>query len=57
MSGPGLFGDMFDFDNDGKLDWFEEAAEMHFYQEQIDEDKKKKKKYPWEDSDTDENSD
>ena len=25
--GPGLFGDMFDFDGDGELDGFEEAME------------------------------
>lgn len=29
----GLFGDMFDFNHDGKLDGFEEAAEaMHFHE-------------------------
>ena len=28
--GKGIFGGMFDFDNDGKLDTFEHAAEFQF---------------------------
>ena len=28
--GKGIFGGMFDFDNDGKLDAFEHAAEFQF---------------------------
>lgn len=27
---PGFFGDMFDFDRNGDLDFFEQAAEMTF---------------------------
>lgn len=32
---PGLFGDMFDFNRDGKLDSFEQAAEFMFFEEVI----------------------
>lgn len=32
---PGLFGDMFDFNHDGKLDSFEQAAEFMFFEEII----------------------
>ncbi len=41
MIGPGLFGDMFDFNRDGKLDWFEEATEMQFYSQMMEDAKKK----------------
>lgn len=34
----GLFGDMFDFDNDGKLNSFEQAAELGFISDCMDED-------------------
>ena len=32
---PGLFGDMFDFNHDGKLDSFEQAAEFMFFNDVI----------------------
>lgn len=35
---PGLFGDMFDFNHDGKLDSFEKAAEFMFFEEVIMKD-------------------
>lgn len=34
----GIFGDMFDFDNDGKLDAFEQVAELCFLDEIINDD-------------------
>ncbi len=34
----GLFGNMFDFDNDGKLNSFEQAAELGFIADCMDED-------------------
>ena len=39
MNAPGLFGDMFDFNDDGKLDLFEEACEVDFYNKLMDEKK------------------
>ena len=30
---PGLFGDMFDFNHDGKLDSFESGAEFMFFKD------------------------
>ena len=35
----GLFGDLFDFDNNGKLDFFEEAAEFGFFMQMVDDQK------------------
>lgn len=32
----GLFGDLFDFNNDGKLDTFEKAAEFGTFMQMID---------------------
>ena len=32
----GIFGDLFDFNNDGKLDAFEKAAEFGAFMEMID---------------------
>ena len=32
----GLFGDLFDFNNDGKLDTFEKAAEFGAFMQMID---------------------
>ncbi len=32
----GLFGDLFDFNNDGKLDSFEKAAEFGAFMQMID---------------------
>ena len=34
--GKGLFGDLFDFNNDGKLDSFEKAAEFSAVMQMID---------------------
>ena len=31
--GPGILGDMFDFNRDGRLDSFEQAAELSFLTE------------------------
>ena len=36
----GLFGDLFDFNNDGKLDSFEKAAEFGAFMQMIDSVKK-----------------
>ena len=41
MPGPGLFGKLFDFNNDGKLNCFEEAAELQFLSELMGDSKKK----------------
>ena len=35
----GLFGDLFDFNNDGKLDTFEKAAEFGAFMQMIDSEK------------------
>ena len=35
----GLFGDIFDFDNNGKLDAFEEAAEFGFFMQMMNDQK------------------
>ena len=35
----GLFGDLFDFNHDGKMSAFERAAEMSFFHEMISEEK------------------
>ena len=35
----GLFGDLFDFNNDGKLDSFEKAAEFGAFMQMIDSEK------------------
>ena len=35
----GLFGDLFDFNNDGKLDSFEKAAEFGAFMQMIDSTK------------------
>ena len=35
----GLFGDLFDFNHDGKMSAFERAAEMSFLHEMISEEK------------------
>ena len=36
MAIMGLFGDLFDFNNDGKLDSFEKAAEFGAFMQMID---------------------
>jgi len=38
--GPGIFGDMFDFNRDGKLDFIEQAAEFAFLDDLIELEKK-----------------
>lgn len=38
MFGAGLFGDLFDFDGDGKLDAFEQASEFMAFEEMIKSD-------------------
>ena len=37
----GIFGDIFDFDSDGKLDCIEQAAEFAFIANIIEEEEKK----------------
>lgn len=37
----GIFGDLFDFNHDGKLDTFEQAAEFSFFSELMDEEEKR----------------
>lgn len=37
----GIFGDLFDFNRDGKLDAFEQAAEFSFLNELMDEEEKR----------------
>ena len=40
MFDKGLFGGMFDFNNDGKMDSFERAAEFGFFMHMMDEAEK-----------------
>ena len=40
----GLFGDLFDFNHDGKMSAFERAAEMSFLHEMISEEKEYEEK-------------
>ena len=40
MFDKGIFGGMFDFNGDGKLDSFEKAAEFSFFMEMMSESKK-----------------
>lgn len=40
MFDKGLFGGMFDFNGDGKLDSFEKAAEFSFFMEMMSESEK-----------------
>ena len=35
---PGIFGDLFDFDNDGKLNCVEQAAEFITFEEMMKDD-------------------
>ena len=39
----GLFGDMFDFNDDGEMDSFERATEFAFLDEMMDEDDEEEK--------------
>ena len=50
----GLFGDLFDFNHDGKLDGFEQAAEFAMFMSILDEEEKKK---AMEDEELDSNED
>lgn len=43
MFDKGLFGGMFDFNNDGKMDSFERAAEFGFFMHMMDESEKSNK--------------
>lgn len=38
----GLFGDLFDFNHDGKLDGFEQAAEFAMFMNILDEEEKQR---------------
>lgn len=40
----GLFDDMFDFNGDGKLDTFEEAAEFSFIMNMMEEEEKERRR-------------
>ena len=40
---PGIFGDMFDFNRDGKLDAFERASEFAFIHNVMENEKQSKK--------------
>ena len=44
MFDKGLFGGMFDFNNDGKMDSFERAVEFGFFMHMMDEAEKSNKK-------------
>ena len=43
MFDKGLFGGMFDFNNDGKMDSFEKAAEFGFFMQMMDDIEKSDK--------------
>ena len=47
---PGLFGDMFDFNHDGKLDSFESGAEFMFFKDVVMKDTDKESEIDDEDS-------
>ena len=49
---PGLFGDMFDFNHDGKLDSFERGAEFMFFKDVVMKDTDKETKSNDEDLDS-----
>ena len=54
MIGPGILGDMFDFDGNGKLDMFEEATELKFLHDMYEDSHKEKKDWDnWDDNDDD----
>lgn len=40
---PGIFGDMFDFNRDGKLDAFEQASEFAFIHNVMENEEQSKK--------------
>ena len=41
---PGLFGDMFDLNHDGKMDSFEKAADFSTFMSIVDEEEKEQKR-------------
>ncbi|MGN1121736.1 MAG: hypothetical protein ACI4RV_05160 [Eubacteriales bacterium] len=43
MSDKGLFGDLFDFNHDGKMDSFEKAAEFATFMHIVNESEKEEK--------------
>ena len=49
---PGLFGDMFDLNHDGKLDSFERGAEFMFFNDVVMKDTDKESESDDEDSDS-----
>jgi len=51
---PGIFGDMFDFNNDGELDSFERAMEYQFLEDLEKEDEEAD---DWDSDDGDDDSD
>ena len=50
---PGLFGDMFDFNHDGKLDSFECGAEFMFFNDVVMKDSDDDEEYDDDDDDSD----
>ena len=49
----GIFGGLFDFNHDGKLDGFEKAAEFATFMSMLDEEEKRRKKELYDDEDYD----
>ena len=47
----GIFGNLFDFNHDGKLDGFEQAAEFATFMSMLDEEEKRRKKELYDDED------
>ena len=45
----GIFGNLFDFNHDGKLDGFEQAAEFATFMSMLDEEEKRRKKELYDD--------
>lgn len=50
---PGLLGDMFDFNHDGKLDSFERGAEFMFFKDVVMKDSDDDEEYDDDDDDSD----
>ena len=53
----GLFGDLFDFNHDGKLDGFEQAADFATFMCMMDEEEQRRKERYYDDEDYDEDFD
>ena len=47
----GIFRNLFDFNHDGKLDGFEQAAEFATFMSMLDEEEKRRKKELYDDED------